>query len=336
MALPMPLNNVLVQQGNGQVYLSWDYQAGAVSYSIERTQDLSSWTPLASPTVPEFLDTTVTTGEAYYYRVAGVNADGTGPYSSPQQVTVTQSGSMSLGQLRLLSQQKADRVGSEFVTKGEWNTYINQSYFELYDILVQKYGDDYFVEQFEFTLTNSNRYPLPDGINYNGIRPFYKLMGVDINIAGQDAWMTLRKYMFIQRNKYVYPQITTNVLGISGLRYRMVGGDLTFIPTPSAGQRVRVFYIPRLRTLLKDTDLVDGVSGWTEYIAIDAAIKALVKEESDVSALQFAKQQMLERIEAAAENRDAGEPEVISRTRNMGVWGWSDDGGENGGPIGGI
>ena len=166
----MPLTNVVVQQGNGQVYLSWDYQAGATTYTVQRATDLNAWATLASPTVPEYLDTTAVTGTPYYYRVAGVNSDGTGLYNSPELIVPVQSGSMSLGQLRLLSQQKADRVGSQFVTKQEWSVYINQSYFELYDLLVQKYGDDYYVDQYSFTLTNSNSYPLPDGINNGGAR----------------------------------------------------------------------------------------------------------------------------------------------------------------------
>lgn len=337
MAAPVALENVLLQQGNGQVLLTWDYLSTATSYSVERTVDLSSWTPLATPSVPEYLDTTATIGTQYYYRVAGVNVDGTGPYSEPQAIVPTHPGEMTLGQLRLLSQQKADMQNAEFVTTAEWNTYINQSYFELYDLLVQKYGNEYFVaDPVVFTLDGSQYYELPNGTNYSAARPFYKLLGVDLNIAGQDAWLTLRKFEFIQRNRYVYPQIQTNLLGIGGMRYRLLGNKISFIPTPASGQQVRLWYVPRMVTLLQDSDIADGMSGWTEYIAIDAAIKALNKEESDVQPLLLAKQAMIDRIESAAENRDAGEPEVISQTRRSGTWGWSTDGGENGGPVGGI
>ena len=74
----------------------------------------------------------------------------------------------------------------------------------------------------------------------------------------------------------------------------------------------------------------DGISGWEEYVIIDAAIKMLVKEESDTSALNAAKQAMLIRIKAAAAGRDAGEPPKISRSRNSGMrsnWndGWGGD-----------
>ena len=54
------------------------------------------------------------------------------------------------------------------------------------------------------------------------------------------------------------------------------------------------------------------------------------KEESDCSVLMAQKAEMLEQIEAAAANRDIGEPECVSdsRTRNFA---WSDDGQYGGG-----
>lgn len=333
MALPSPLQSVIIQQANGQVLLSWDYLAGAASYSVQRSIDQTSYAVVATPAETQYLDTTVTPGTQYWYKVAAVNGSGIGSYSSAFSEVPTLAGQMTLGQLRLMAQQRADRVNSQFVTKPEWDTYINQSYFELYDLLVQKYGNDYYVEHVEFQTDGTNQYELPDGLNYAAARPFYKLMGVDLGIApATNAWLTLKKYEFISRNTYVYPQITTNLLGVQSMRYRMVGGKMQFIPTPSGGQTVRLWYVPRMESLLKDTDIIDGVSGWTEYIVIDAAIKALQKEESDVSVLAAQKLMMISRIEAAAENRDAGEPEVISNTRRWNDYGWG-DGGD--GPVGG-
>lgn len=342
MALPSQLTNVELRQGNGKVLISWDFAPGTTSYNVSRSTDQITYTQLTPATnTPSWTDSTVTVGVEYFYKVAGVNASGTGLFSIAQNIVPTYSGEMTLGQLRLLSKQKADRVNSQFVTDVEWDVYINQSYFELYDLLVQKYGNDYFVDKVEFNIDGSTQYALPNGSNYptDGInaRPFYKLLGMDLQIAAaSNAWLTLKKYEFISRNRYVYPQLATNLLGVAGLRYRLVGGNVQFIPMPSSGQIVRMWYVPRMITLLSDNDIVDGVSGWTEYIAIDAAIKALAKEESDTQVLQLAKQQLTARIEAAAENRDAGEPETISSTRRWGdSWGWG-DGGDTGGPIGGI
>ena len=341
MALPAIPQNVYVQQANGQILISWDLVPGATAYSVQRSTDGQTYSTVSSPATNSYTDTSVSVGTGYYYQVAATNGSGTGTYSAAQgPVVPTKPGQMTLGQLRLLSQQKADRVGSNFVTVPEWNTYINQSYFELFDLLVQKYGDDYYVQTYQFQTTGAASYALPDGTATYPTTPtsgvaaqaFYKLMGVDLGLNTiASAWITLKKYEFISRNTYVYPQLTTNLLGVAGMRYRLVGGNLSFVPTPSSGQLVQVWYVPRMTAMLADSDTCDGVSGWTEYIAIDAAIKALQKEEGDVSVLMAQKQAMLDRIEAAAENRDAGEPERISNTRCD-----ADPYGFGNGPVGGI
>lgn len=325
MALPAQPTNLYVQQANQQVWLLWDIVAGSTSYTVQRSTDNVTFTTLSSPTLNNYLDTTAVVGSQYYYQVAAVNGSGTGAYTPAQDVVPTLAGTMTLGQLRLLAQQKADRVNSNFVTLPEWNVYINQSYFELYDLLVQKFGNEYFVAApYQVLTTGSQFYNLPDGSTAypqtptigTPARPFYKLLGVDLGLSTvQNAFITLQKFQFISRNRYVYPQITTNLLGVASLRYRIMGNQLEFIPTPQAGQVIQVWYIPRMVALLKDTDAVDGVSGWTEYIAVDAAIKALTKEESDTSALMGMKMALEKRIEEAAENRDAGAPEIISDTR---------------------
>lgn len=325
---PAVPQNYLCQQANAQVFLSWNQVQGTTAYSVQRSIDQGrTYTVVASPTTPYYLDTTVTPNTSYMYQVASVNSAATSPYTIPQEVTPVLSGKMTLGQLRLQSQFRADRVNSNFVTTPEWNTYINQALFELYDLLVQKYGNEYFVAQEAiFSTTGAQMYPLPDGVtvfqnksNQNIVaKPFYKLLGVDLFINGtanSTAAITLKKFEFISRNRYIYPQITTNLLGIAGLRYRLVDNQLMFIPSPSAGQQVGIWYIPRLTALLQDTDVADGVSGWLEYVIVRAAKYALDKEESDTTKLDQELQFLNQRIEAAAENRDAGEPETISNTR---------------------
>ena len=316
MSAPAIPRGLIAQQGNGQVWLTWDTISGATSYKIQRSLDNITYSSLATVTVPQYLDASVVINTEYFYQVASDNGT-TSAYSEAQSVVPVGTGKMTLGQLRTLSQQKADRVNSQFVTEAEWNTYINQSYFELYDLMVQKYGNEYFMAEPLLVTTDGNtRFPLPDGVNNGGARPFYKLLGVDLALNNaSNAFLTLKRFSFINRNQYIYPQLTTNMLGWGSLAYRLEGDYVAFIPTPQANQILRLWYIPRMQTLLKDTDVADGVSGWVEYIAVDAAIKALMKEESDVSALMVQKQALIDRIEAAAENRDAGEPERISPTR---------------------
>lgn len=241
---------------------------------------------------------------------------------------------MTLSELMVAVRQRADMLPASytpttsstayFVSDPELISYINQSYFELYDLLVTLY-EDYYVKTppYEFQTDGTTaQYSLPSD--------FYKLLGVDLGISsGTNAWVTLKKFDFISRNRYVYPQVTSTYLGVFNLRYRLVGNTLMFIPTPSAGQYVRMWYVPRLTTLSSLSDTADGISGWTEYIICDAAIKCAQKEESDVSVLGAQKMGLIKRIEDSGMNRDAGQPDTISDVRSR-AESWGGYGAPNG------
>jgi len=239
-------------------------------------------------------------------------------------------GEMTLAQIRTAARQRSDMVNSQFVTDDELNSYINQSYFELYDLLVQKYGADYYVSA-HITITTTgltDLYPLPNGTLYSAAPPIYKLLGLDLSLSGDpSSFITIPPFMFAERNRYAVPNMQS-FYGLTNLRYRLQGNNVWFTPQPAGGQTIRMWYVPRLTPLTSDASLVDGVSGWTEYIIVDAAIKAMQKEESDVSVLMAQKQALIARIEAAAENRDAGNPQVVSDTQAQNYsgggngWGW--------------
>jgi hypothetical protein len=214
-------------------------------------------------------------------------------------------------------------VNSQFLTDAEWNFNINQSLASLYDILIQKYGNDYFVASpYSFTTTGSTMtYALP--------ADFLKLLGVDLGLSNtQDSYVTIRPFMFSERNRYAVPNFQS-FYGVTNLRYRLQGGNLWFTPIPSAGQTIRVWYIPRVVDLTTDVSTSDGFGGWLEYVIIDAAVKALAKEKTDTSQLELQRQQLIQRIESAAENRDAGNPQRVSDTQSSDMW-WP-GGGQPGG-----
>ena len=239
---------------------------------------------------------------------------------------------MTLSELRTAVRQRADMVNSQFVSDAELNSYINQSYFELYDLLIQKYGDNYYVAPPVVFSTDGQtmQYPLPDGVLtfVNGttresgyVAPaFYKLLGVDLQLANQyQSFVTIRPFMFSDRNRYAVPNFQS-FYGVTNLRYRLNGNNIWLTQIPAAGQNIQIWYAPRLSTLTNDSDVCDGISGWTEYIICDGAIKCLQKEESDVSVLFAQKGALIQRIEAAGENRDAANPAVVSDGQWSDLW----------------
>ena len=64
--------------------------------------------------------------------------------------------------------------------------------------------------------------------------------------------------------------------------------------------------------MTSDSDTVNGVNGWEEYIVVDTAIKMLAKEESDTRYLERQRERLLQRIEVMAQNRDYDQPESIT------------------------
>lgn len=180
---------------------------------------------------------------------------------------------ITLANLRLEAQQRADMENSTFLSTTEWNTLINKSAKELYDILVSVYEDYFEAESIFATVNAQESYPLPAN--------FYKLLGADQIIANSQA-VPLRPYEALNRNAFN-----------------------SYTP---AGLQIQLRYVPTLAPLVSDSDTFDGVNGWEEYVIVDAARKAAIKEESFELAgqLKADKADLKARIEAMAPDRDSG------------------------------
>lgn len=347
--LPYQPQGLDAQQSDGNILLTWSGSLLATSYQIQRSIDGVNFTNLATTsTAVQYVDSLPGIGIQYSYRVAGVNGSGAGPYSSIVAMVAALPSEMSLGELRLRSQQTADRVDSDFVFTSEWNAFIRLAMYELYDLLIDSY-EDLFASSIIFIRTDGStmNYPLPDGVtnylggNYGGssgtpAKAFYKMAGMDLAVntsTVNPAYVTLRKFNFIDRNKYVYPNSTSTIYGVYNQAYRLMGNYVNFIPTPAGGQTVRMWYSPRLTGLLADTDLTTiGYSGWLRYPIVRAAKYALDKEEgSDTSKLDAEILFLKTRIEQTSQNRDAAIPDTISETRRDGVYGSGWGGGSQAG-----
>ncbi len=336
--------NLAVSQGNRAIALQWSLTATATSYDIQRSTDGVSFSSLGTSSLPSYLDTTPTVGVMYWYKIAGINGSGTGTYTAAQQMVAAPTGEMSLYEIRLRSKQNADRVNSNFVRNAEWDSFIGLAMDELYDMLITVYEDYFKAPNATFLTSNATSiFPLPDGAtSFFGddntpfiAKPFYKLLGVDLALnTAQNAWVTMSKYMLIKRNQYLYPNSNSTIYGWQNAQYRVLGNNIEFIPVPAGSQRIRLLYIPRLQQLMLDTDVSTiGFSGWLRYVIVRAAKYALDKEESDSSKQDAEIMALQTRINASADNRDVGQPDSISNTRD--TTGYGAGGGGFPGSLGG-
>lgn len=355
MAIPAIPQKIFIQTANQQNLVSWAQSTGATSYSVQRSTDNVTFSTVASPSATSYLDTSVILGVQYWYQVAATNGSGTSSYNIPgngNQVSVipTPTSEMSLAGIRFATQQKADRVNSDFVTLPEYTTFINLAMEELYDLLVTVFDDYFLAPRIQFlTVANTSSqsvYALPNGSNTFidaatqqtvTPAPFYKLRGVDLGLNNaNNSFVTINKYNFMDRNRYIYPNTASTIYSAFNLKYRVMGSNIEFIPSPQPGQLIQLCYIPRLPQLLQDTDITTiGVSGWLQYVIVRAAKYVLDKEESDTSKLDAELVFLKQRIEESAPHRDAGEPDKITDVRSNGFWGTNGGFGWNG-SIGGF
>lgn len=350
--VPYSAQDLTVQQADGSLLLTWAASLSATGYRIYRSSDAVNFTLLTSVgQVTEYVDSFPGTAIMFTYYLVAFNTGGDAPNSQTAQMVAAAPSEMSLYELRLRSQQTADQVGSAFVTTDEWNAFLRLAMYELYDLLIGVYED--YAMNIVTIQTNgtTGNYPLPDGVtNFLGgtfpntamgtpAAAFYKLAGVDLNVNTSNitpARVTLKKFNFISRNQYIYPNSTSTIYGVYNMRYRTVGTNLNIIPTPSGNQQLTLYYTPRLPALLKDTDCTTlGTSGWLRYAIVRAAKYALDKDEgSDTSKLDAEILFLKDRIEAMASNRDSGLPDTISESRTDNVYGgngWGGGGASGGG-----
>jgi hypothetical protein len=188
--------------------------------------------------------------------------------------------------------------GTNYVSDAEITRHINSAGTEIHDILVQKWGNDFpgLSSTTITTAADTDTYALPTDC--------YNLMGVDL-VEGNNTY-TLRRFEFGERNRYK----NTVLLGYTSevFLYRREGNNITLVPVPTGVHSIKVWYVPVWTNLVATTDTYDGVNGWDEYIVVDVATRLLAKEESDVSVMMSRKAALLERIEAAADNRDGAWP----------------------------
>jgi hypothetical protein len=329
---------VYVVTGNQQIYLSWDVVAGATGYTVQRSIDQVNFTAVGTPTVNNFTDTTCVLGTQYWYRVSSTSAAGSSGFQTMGINGQTLSavpclpGQINLAFLIHQSKLKTGKLKGKYVTQDEWIFNINQSANRLYDLLVTKFGENYFLAPpLQITTNGTSTYQLPDGFLYSKAPALFKLLSVEASISvGTNQWFMLSRYNDIDRDKYATLQLAGTVQSVYGLMYREMGNNLEIIPLPTNAVTLQLRYVPVLQQMLVPTDMMPfSISGWSELVILDAAIKFLIKEESFDQAQSLINERtaILDRIETTAANRNIGQPNTVSNTRarcgdsNFGMFG---------------
>lgn len=208
-----------------------------------------------------------------------------------------------LAEMRLDARQLADKENDDHVQTTELTRWVNQSLAELWSLIFTGDPDRYMQITDITTVSNTFRYDLPT--DFLSVRSVERMSDTLANIG-----VRIRPFRLQERSHYVEPW--WNGLRYTNVRYRVDGGGvdgtearLHFTPDPG-NNTYRLYYAQQPQDLVADGDVFDGVAGWEEWIALDCAIKMLVKEESDPTALQMRQQRVELRINHMATLRDTG------------------------------
>lgn len=212
---------------------------------------------------------------------------------------------MTLLELETLIRDQSEMIHTDYIGQTEIRRYINLSLKELYALLVTVYQDYYVTSGNLSFAANEESKALPTGAT--------KVLGVDAQVTSSpSSWVTLNKFQFGQRNQFAYPQSLGQVSqGWSNIRYQVRGDSIYLSPLPANATVLKVWYIPEMTELAADADQVSfdqTIYGWVQYVVADVAIKCLTKQDTDIRPFVAAKQDLINRVNAEAANRDQGGP----------------------------
>lgn len=204
----------------------------------------------------------------------------------------------------------ADMRNSQFVDQSgtagtELIRYVNLAYRDLYNQIVQT-NEHYFSTTSTISVVGgTDSYALP--------ADFYKLDGVDLQVdALSGRYLTLRPFMFAERNKFRSGLAFSNSPYGQVFKYLLAGSNIKFLPIPSMNATVQLWYTPNPTIVSAFTDSLQVVVGGDEYMSLYIACAMLIKEESDCTELNSKRQEVLAQLKTALRNRDEGAPKYIT------------------------
>jgi len=205
-----------------------------------------------------------------------------------------------LAQLRSRAAERADMTVSStsFVTTSELNGYLSASYARLYNMLADAEPERFVTTAVVNAVTGTATYAVP--------ADHYRTMGVDYRVNATD-WTSLYRLNLRERNRYAAGT------GGRAFAYLLSGGNLVLYPAPTTGQTYRHLYLPTPADLTGQVDAytVDGISGFEEFLVLDAAIKMLHKQNVNASHLIAERQYLIDEIREMATDRIAAEPHSV-------------------------
>lgn len=220
----------------------------------------------------------------------------------------------SLANLRADAYKRAGlENGTALCPPADVTEYINQGIAKYHGLLVLAKGDSYFATFKDLVTTTASSYALEADFAY--------VVSVRANINGANAWLT--EFNFSEES--ALSDTSVNWAGMP-FRYRVIASTIQFLPVPTAGTAIRVWYIPSATRLVADGDVFDGVDGWETFV-IDWAARRMAEKDENYelcARLDGSIAETRDEIQTLAGKRDLSAPSrIVDRTlaRGRAPWG---------------
>ncbi len=219
--------------------------------------------------------------------------------------------------------RRCDLVSSEFLDDAELGELCEESYLELWDILVDLLGEEAPWELATVNTTAGQAYvdvPLATGC--------YRLLRLDTALDGQ-------QYVPLQRGQLgsdpwrVESRVWRHAADVryyarrgarAGTAARVGSADslatwrVYFDPTPIAVYPVRLFYVPPPPIVIADNSPLSYTSfpdEWPEYVVADVSAKVAVRQEADPAPHERERERVRDRIQRYSKPHQVTQPRTI-------------------------
>lgn len=170
-------------------------------------------------------------------------------------------------------------------------------------------------------LAEPHRYQAVDTITANGSASYafpsdyYSTLALEY--VDGDNRIEIPQISFHDRNRFGHAATSGHAMGF------ILTTAIEMVPPPSSGS-YRHIYVTEATVLTNDTDTLEGIHGWEEWIVQDVAAYFARKDGADAVPFVAEREAIAEHIDRAAQRRRHGRGGTIADTRLRKRW-WSRD-----------
>lgn len=187
---------------------------------------------------------------------------------------------------------------TDFVSNSELLEYVDSAWCRLYGLYAKAWPERFQTTQTVSVSAGTATYALSS--DYFGT--------ISVDVLDGSTYYALPLIQEHQRNDFQH------ATGFGG--YRVIGSNLTFVPTPTASATVRHTYLPTATAISSSATTIDGVLGHERLIELDVALRLKAKEEADSSQLFAEYQRIREEVEEEAVMRSVRTGQTIAMVQS--------------------